>query len=107
MNFIRVDILLPTYDNDKYPVETEKFIQTLDELFDRFKGGNLDYTPIMGKWEDPKTHEVFLDENMTYWVICEDSLDNIRFLKEEYEPKLRKRFKQRAMMIYYWNDKML
>ena len=106
MTLVRVDILLPQYYNDDYPIETEKYIQTLDELFDQFKGGSLDSTPIVGKWEDPKTKEVMIDENITYWIICGKTSKNLTFLKK-YEAKLRKRFEQRSMMIYYWTVKML
>ena len=106
MTLIRVDILLPQYYNDGYPVETEKYIQTLDELFDHFKGGSLDYTPIAGRWQNPKTKEVMIDENIMYWIVCDKTSKNLAFLKK-YEAKLRRRFEQRSVMIYYWTVRMI
>jgi hypothetical protein len=54
---IRFEILLPLFYNDGRPIEQEKFLQTDDELIQRFAATSTDTVVVRGRW---------LYENMVY-----------------------------------------
>jgi hypothetical protein len=47
---IRFEILLPLYYNDGRQVEPEKFVQTDDELVNRFGASSTDTVVVRGRW---------------------------------------------------------
>jgi hypothetical protein len=47
---IRFEILLPLFYNDGRPVEREKFLQTDDELVQRFGATSTDLVAARGRW---------------------------------------------------------
>ena len=105
MSDLKVEILLPRYYNaDKFgkhkDIEGSKFSETYDDLMNKFGGCTIDNTPLLGGWVDPKTKERLSDENATYWVVCEKTKKNIDFFYR-FKKKLKKRFEQKDMMIYY------
>ena len=102
---LKVEILLPLrYNEDqngkRRKIEGDKFSQTYDELVVKFGGCTVDNTPLLGGWIDPKTQKRYSDENSTYWVVCKKTRSNIEFFRR-LKPKLKRRFDQRDMMIYY------
>lgn len=105
MSDLKVEILLPLYYNEdesgiRNEMEGTKFTQTYDDLMDKFGGCTIDDTPLLGGWRDPETNQVMNDENITYWVICENLEENVQFLKG-FKDTLKERFQQKDIMIYY------
>jgi hypothetical protein len=47
---IRFEILLPLFYNDGRPIEREKFLQTDDELVQRFGASSTDTVTVRGRW---------------------------------------------------------
>lgn len=104
MSQIKVEILLPSlYNEDKdgvrKEIEGKKYSDTFDDLMDKFGGCTIDNTPLLGGWVDPKTQERINDENTTYWVVCDNTPENITFFKN-FKEVLKTRFKQEDIMIY-------
>ncbi|MCV0366133.1 MAG: hypothetical protein K5798_02565 [Nitrosopumilus sp.] len=104
MSEIKVEILLPSsYNEDengqRKEIEGKKFSDTFDDLMDNFGGCTIDNTPLLGGWVDPKTKQRINDENTTYWIVCEESNENIEFF-QKYKETLKKRFQQEDIMMY-------
>jgi len=102
---LKVEILLPLcYNEDKKgkrkKIEGEKFSTTFDELVAKFGGCTIDNTPLLGNWVDPDTQKRYSDENSTYWVVCRKTKNNIMFF-HKMKKKLKVRFQQKDMMMYY------
>ncbi|MGC1425737.1 MAG: hypothetical protein WA833_03445 [Nitrosotalea sp.] len=102
---LKVEILLPLrYNEDKKgkrkKIEGEKFATTFDELVVKFKGCTIDNTPLLGDWIDPDTHRRYKDENSTYWIVCKKTKSNMEFFRR-LKKKLKVRFQQKDMMMYY------
>lgn len=47
-------------------------------------------------------HTLYNDENRIYHIICKDTEEN-RNLLREYKEKLKERFQQKEIMMYYIN----
>ncbi len=73
-----------------------------NDLTEFFGGCSMENNSVMGRWEDPVSSRIYDDENMTYHIICEKTVRNIKSIKE-YKKKLKKDFCQEAIMIYYIN----
>ncbi len=103
---LKVEILLPKYYNPnnsktkRIPVEGKKFRQTYDEIYDQFNGCTIDSSPLIGRWKDLKTGKMIQDENTAYWVFCKGTKNNLRFFNK-LKRKLKERFEQDEMMMYY------
>jgi len=102
---LKVEILLPLrYNKDKNgkrkKIEGEKFSKTFEELVGKFGGCTIDNSPLLGGWLDPSTQKQIKDENSTYWVVCKKTSSNIQFF-HNMKKKLKVRFEQKDMMIYY------
>lgn len=105
MSDLKVEILLPLrYNEDqkgkRKKIEGEKYSQTFDELVGRFGGCTIDNSPLLGGWLDPATQKQIRDENSTYWVVCKNNKNNIDFF-HKLKKRLKIRFNQKDMMIYY------
>lgn len=104
MSEIKVEILLPTVYNEdenggRKVIEGKKYSDTFDDLIDKFGGCTIDNTPLLGGWIDPITKRQINDKNTTYWVVCEDSIENKEFFRT-YKQKLKERFVQQDIMMY-------
>jgi hypothetical protein len=102
---LKVEILLPLYyDKDhkgrREKIEGKKYSETYDDLMDEFGGCTIDNSSLLGGWVDPNTKERINDENTTYWVVCQNTKKNIKFF-HRFKNKLKKRFQQKDMMMYY------
>ena len=97
---IRVDIYLPMNYNNKKPIEKSKFVDTFNELVEIFGGCSADENTILGSWKDPNTKYPYSDENRIYHVICENTERN-REILSKYKGKLKERFQQREILMYY------
>lgn len=105
MSDLKVEILLPLrYNEDqkgkRKKIEGEKFSKTYEELVAKFGGCTIDNSPLLGGWLDPSTQKQIRDENSTYWVVCKKTKSNIAFFYN-LKRKLKDRFEQKDMMIYY------
>ncbi len=104
MSEIKVEILLPSLYNEdengqRKSIEGKKYSDTFNDLMDKFGGCTIDNTPLLGGWINPKTKARINDENTTYWVVCEESKENIEFF-QEYKNILKTRFEQEDIMMY-------
>jgi hypothetical protein len=97
---ILVYIYLPVFYNDKTAVEKSKFVKTFNELVEMFGGCSADENTIMGSWKDPITNYVYDDEIRIYHILCPDSESNRDMLKQ-YKEKLKDRFRQEEILMYY------
>lgn len=105
MSDLKVEILLPLYYNvnvagKRTRVEGSKYIQTYDEIFDRFGGCSIEKSPLLGSWINPATGREIKDENVTYWVMCKNTKQNRRFFAS-LKRALKKRFLQNEILMYY------
>ncbi|HJT84894.1 MAG TPA: hypothetical protein VJ697_10465 [Nitrososphaeraceae archaeon] len=99
---IRVDIYLPLFYNNNKRIEKLKFVDTFNELVGMFDGCSADQYSILGSWKDPHSDALYNDENRIYHIICEDTEEN-RTILRKYKEKLKERFRQKEIMMYYIN----
>ena len=99
MQRLKVEILLPKLYKNKTPIEGEKYSLTFDEIYDQFRGCTIDNSPLEGRWLNKKTHQRYDDENIAYWVICDDVIDTVYFL-DTLKDRLTERFDQDEIMMY-------
>ena len=102
---LKVEILLPLYYNEdrsgkRKKIEGRKYAETFDDLMTKFGGCTIDDSPLLGGWVDPSTQKRIRDENTTYWVVCKKTKKNVEFF-HNFKKKLKKKFEQKDMMIYY------
>jgi hypothetical protein len=85
---------LPSFYNDGSPIESEKFLQTIDELANKF--GGLTHTPTdRPLFEGYFLYEgqVYQDLNILIIVDVDDKIDNLEYLLG-YKYILEERFEQ-------------
>jgi hypothetical protein len=99
VNRLKVEILLPLNYNDNTQIEGHKYATTFEEMFNQFHACTIDKTPLVGRWLNLITKKAYTDNNIAYWVICDDSYDSIYFL-DNYKKQLEERFKQDSILIY-------
>lgn len=102
---LKVEILLPLYYNPsgskrRKKVEGAKYSVTYDEIYDMFGGCTIDKSPLIGMWKNPTTGKMIKDENVTYWVVCKNTVRNLDFFRR-MKKRLMTRFLQDDMMMYY------
>ncbi|MGI0045744.1 MAG: hypothetical protein ACREBB_00960 [Nitrosotalea sp.] len=105
MSYLKVEILLPLYHNKgktgrRKKIEGGIYLETFNDIMDKFGGCTIDNTPLLGGWVDPNTKKRISDENKTYWVVCKKTRENIEFF-HKLKKKLKIRFEQQDIMIYY------
>jgi hypothetical protein len=91
-----VQVLLPLYDNDKYPFTQIEFDRVRNELTEAF-GGITAYfrSPAMGAWKT-SSEKVSHDEIVVFEVMCAD-LD--RGWWSNYRRELESRFRQIEIVV--------
>ena len=97
-----MDIYSPLYYNNNQIIEKSKFVDTFNELVEMFGRCSADQYSILGSWKDPNSDTLYNDENRIYHIICEDTGENRTYLRK-YKGKLKERFRQRDIMMYYIN----
>ncbi len=99
---LRFQMLLPFFCNDGSPIESEKFLQTIDELANKF--GGLTHTPM----DSPLLEgyffyegQVYQDLNILIIVDVDDNIDNLEYLLG-YKYILEERFEQiEVYMVFF------
>jgi hypothetical protein len=95
--WVRYDVILPAFFNDKSKVPPKLFKQTFDEVLEQFGALTLGNGPFRGSWKD-ENGKVFDDENYRFYVDCKDTESNLAWFRSHKEPwKLR--FKQHDLWI--------
>ena len=102
MPHLKLEILLPIYhnpdkNNKRLKIDGSEFSDTYKELIRQFGGCTINPTPQSGGWVNPDTGVEITDELTIYWIIYENTEQNIRFL-ENYKEVLKVRFKQDDIM---------
>ena len=93
---IRFEILLPLFYNDGRQIEREKFLQTDDELVQRFGAASTDTVVVRGQWLYQSTR--FQDQLLRVRVDVEDTPQNWQTMRELKEA-LKGRFEQLDIWI--------
>ncbi len=86
---IRFEILLPLFYNDGRPIESEKFIQTDDELVHQFGATSTDQVVVRGHWLYQST--LYHDQLIRVRLDVEDTPENwpaMRAMKEVLKTRL-------------------
>ena len=104
MTKFKIEILLPIYHNtDEYDnrkrIDGNEYSETYQDLMKQFKDCSHIPTPISGGWINPDTGEEVTDELTVYWVVYDDTEENLEFL-QNFREVLKKRFKQDEIMMY-------
>jgi hypothetical protein len=93
---IRFEILLPLFYNDGRPIEREKFLQTDDELVQRFGASSTDTVIVRGRWLYQST--LYQDQLVRVRIDVEDSPENWQAMRDLKET-LKTRFEQLDIWI--------
>ena len=98
-NKLRIEVLLPLFDNDGKPIEESKFLETSKELAAKFRGCTA-LTPAEGLWmnKDSVTSE---DVNSGFYVVAPYIEDSINYF-ESYKDTLKYRFRQEEIFVTYY-----
>lgn len=105
MSQIKVEILLPIFYNPdenqhRQRIETQKFIDTFDELIFHFGAYSVNESLVNGEWVSETSRQRIDDQLRQVWVICEDKPEHIDFLTLLKE-RLMERFEQEEILMYY------
>ena len=93
---IRFEILLPLFYNDGRPVEREKFLETDDELVQRFGATSTDTVAVSGRWLYQST--VYQDQLIRVRIDVEDVESNWQSMRD-FKEVLKSRFEQLDIWI--------
>lgn len=96
---LKVEILVPKFYNDGRRIEIKKHLETAQELTIKFGAFTQDNSPLMGEWFDKEDGRKYKDKNFSFWVICDDNEDTIKFFND-FKVKLEDRYDQRKILIY-------
>jgi hypothetical protein len=88
---VRFEILLPLFYNDGRAIEREKFVQTDDELVERFGATSSDTVVVRGQWLYESTK--FQDQLVRVRLDLEDTPESWQAMREIKET-LKRRFEQ-------------
>jgi len=92
----RYEILLPLKDNAGQIIPQEKFMQTQEELIERFGGITIIPQPVQGVWIDKgKRYE---DESIRLVIDVDDNQANRAFF-QQFKKRLNARFQQEDVYV--------
>jgi hypothetical protein len=103
---IKVEILIPKFDNNNAKIDGRKHGATYREIFKQFNGCTQDKSPLLGSWIDPNTGKKYKDKNFSYWVICDDNYNTTYFL-DNLKERLKERYEQEDILMYGTEIRML
>ncbi|MFZ0512624.1 MAG: hypothetical protein WAM14_13530 [Candidatus Nitrosopolaris sp.] len=103
-NKIRVEILLPLFDNEGNAIDKSKFFETRKELVTEFKACTF-LGPTQGMWIDNEEKE-YNDIHCGFYVMAPNTEKSTNFFKN-YKETLKKRFKQLDVLITYYPVEIL
>ena len=93
---IRFEILLPLFYNDGRPIEKEKFLETDDDLVQRFGDTSTDTVVVRGRWLYQST--VYHDQLIRVRLDLQDTPENWQAVRDVKEA-LKTRFEQLDIWI--------
>lgn len=94
---IRVDIIIPLRYNNGELIETDKHVQTKNELTARF-GSCTFLTTSEGTWTNDAA--IYMDINTSCSIITEDA-PSVRDFFQKYKETLKDRYEQLEILITY------
>ena len=97
---LKIEFLVPKKFNNGQRIPPILHVKTSNDLARQFGAYTEDPTSLLGSWTDPKTKKKYKDENFTYWVLCDNTEDNMEFLSG-FKERLKDRYKQLDILIYY------
>jgi len=103
-NKIRVEILLPLFDNEGNEVDKSKFFYIRKELAAEFKGCTF-MSPTQGMWID-REEEEYIDANVGFYVLAPNTEKSTNFFKA-YKAILKERFNQLDVLMTYYPVEIL
>ncbi len=96
MKQIQIEIFLPLTDNNKIPFDEALFLETQDEILERFGGITVQETPYQGAWMHGGT--LYADTLRCIFVVTDDTEKTRQFLRDAKE-RLKVRFDQIDLLI--------
>lgn len=93
---IRFEILLPLFYNDGRRIEPEKFVQTDDELVQRFDATSTDAVVVRGRWLYQST--MYHDQLVRVRIDADDTPENWQAMRE-VKDGMKTRFDQLDIWI--------
>jgi hypothetical protein len=93
---IRFEILLPLFYNDGRSIEHEKYLQTDDDLVQRFGASSTDTVVVRGRWLYQST--LYHDQLLRVRVDVEDTPENWQAMRD-LKDVLKSRFEQADIWI--------
>ena len=99
MQRLKVEILIPKFDNNKKRIDSRKHRYTYQEIVKQFRGCTRSNIPLIGDWIDEKSGKKYRDKNFSYWVLCQDNIATVHFLNE-LKKRLKERYEQEEIMMY-------
>ncbi len=97
----KAEIIIPIYYNDGTKIESVKHVYTYREIITQFNHCTEDKSLLVGDWTDDAGKQ-YKDRNFAYFVLYNDSYDNIYFL-DELKKRLEDRYQQYEILIYLTN----
>ncbi len=92
--------MLPLHYNDGREIEPSKFLETKEELVQKF-GYCSALTPSEGTWVDPSGGKRHDDINTGFYVDIAALDRDVEAFLASYKERLKKRFNQREIYITY------
>lgn len=93
---IRFEILLPLFYNDGQAIEREKFVETDDQLVQRFSATSTDTVVVRGQWMYASTK--YSDQLVRVRLDLDDTPENWQAVRDIKE-SLKERFDQLDIWI--------
>lgn len=96
MQQLWIQIYVPLFDNDGTEFSEEPFLNTQEELAEKFGGLSSQESLISGIWRE--SGHVYHDKLRCLFVLVDNTEANRRFLRD-YKETLKKRFRQLEILM--------
>jgi hypothetical protein len=101
---VQYEILLPRQFNDGTPVPASLYLQTKDELVQRFGGATFHETPVTGYWVSDNIE--YRDSLVRVTVAGDATAENEAFMRQLKET-LKQRFRQLEIWVVEYQVRIL
>lgn len=95
---LRCEFYLPSYYNDKTPIEAKKYRYVKNKLLMKFGGVSVHPATVEGLWKDPKTSIIYSDNSYKFEITVEKNDESKKFF-EEFKEELKVIFKQHQIYM--------
>ncbi|MBI2630239.1 hypothetical protein HYW76_03990 [Candidatus Pacearchaeota archaeon] len=103
---LRYEFYLPTYYNDRTPIEPKKYRQVKNKIVERFGAISTHPATVQGTWIDKSSNITYFD-NCCRFEICVDKDDENEKFFEELKDELKEIFMQREIYMIFTEVNMV